>query len=84
MIFCIPSSFICAFWRLLYTLYAFGSASRCHFLIYFFLCVCLSKKKKKKDAAKVEESFLEKETFKALSDLNWDKAPRSDGFLMAF
>ena len=50
-----------------------------------FLSVCLPiKKKKKKEAAKFEESFLEKETFKALSDLNWDKAPRSDGFLMAF
>ena len=36
------------------------------------------------DAARLEEVFSEKEVFKALSDLNGDKAPGPDGFPIRF
>ena len=36
------------------------------------------------NSVKLEEAFTEKEVFEALMDLNRDKAPRPDGFSLAF
>ena len=39
---------------------------------------------KDEDAAKLEEAFIEKKVFSALSELNKDKALGLDGFSIAF
>ena len=36
------------------------------------------------EASKLEEVFMEKETWVAISELNGDKAPSSNGFPIAF
>ena len=36
------------------------------------------------NSIKLEETFMEKEVFEALIDLNKDKASRPDGFSLAF
>ena len=36
------------------------------------------------EAARIELPFIEEEMFTALNDLNGDKAPRPDGFTIAF